>query len=197
MVGKAASTDAARVNLNSIHVTKDYTEATNGHILARVSVPFQWEREDLPEQIPTSGETLTPFIVPAKAAMSFKTFKAKGKYNNIPSLADALYVDVEKTNSNGAAYFTATDRESTINPTLQKIDMDFPDIDRVIPFYEGDDIFHVRLNISYLETLLAIAKGTGSEFVNIDGVKGNNRPLLLRTENNGQKFTDVIMPVRD
>jgi DNA polymerase III sliding clamp (beta) subunit (PCNA family) len=198
MVGKAASTDNLRMNLNSIHVTAEYTEATNGHIMARVGLPLQFPCDDVPDVIKTEdAEYLEPFVIPAKAAMSIKTFKAKGK-TGIPCLIDTLYIDVEKTNMNGTAIFSATDRESVINPILSKMDVGYPDTSRVIPSFTGeDDIYHTRLNIAYLETLLAIAKSTGSESVTIDARRGDGRPVLLTAENDGQKFTGVIMPLRD
>ena len=198
MVGKAASTDAIRMNLNSIHVTAGYTESTNGHILARVSLPFQYDPEELPVVIKTEdAEYLEPFIIPAKPAMAIKLFKSKG---NIPCLSDALYIDVEKTNMNGTARFIATDRETTITPELNKIDADYPETDRVIPTTEPT--YHVKLNISYLEILLAIAKSTGAEFVTIDGnsqpkTDYGTAPVLLKSEHNGQIFTGVIMPVKE
>ena len=197
-VGLAASTDPARVNLNSIHVTATHTEATNGYILARVSLPYQYPIEDIPATIPTEpAENLQGFIIPAKPAMAVKLFKK----NLLHCLVDTLYVDIEKTNPNGTAKFTATDLESTISPELKKIDGDFPDLDRVLPtFDEENPPYHVKLNIAYLETLLAIAKSIGTEFVTIDGgTKYSQSPVVLKAENldTMQKFTGVIMPVKE
>ena len=63
MVGKAASTAPARPHLNSIHVTGRHTEATNDHILARVSLPTQYDPGDVPVTCPTAkAEELTPFV---------------------------------------------------------------------------------------------------------------------------------------
>jgi DNA polymerase III sliding clamp (beta) subunit (PCNA family) len=197
MVGKAASTDPMRVGLQSIHVTATHTEATNGHILARVSLPFQHDCEELPLSIKTeNAEYIEPFTIPAKAAMSIKLFKSKG---NIPCLSDSLYVDVEKTNMNGTARFMATDRETTIMPELNKIDGDFPDIDRAIPTPDADHPpYHTRLNIAYLETLLAIAKSIGSEFITLDGgTKYVMAPVVLTAKTDNQTFTGVIMPCRE
>lgn len=198
MVGKAASTDLTRYNLNSIHVTDSYTEATNGHILARVSLPFQFPIDDIPEVIKTEdAEYIEPFIMPAKAAMLIKTFKAK-KHGGYPCLNDALYIDVEKTNMNGTVKFMTTDLDSTLTPELSKIKEEYPPCDRVIPKVNpvNDKAFHAVFDISYLETLLAIAKSTGAEEVCIDS--GNtyvSEAVLLTAEYADQKFTGVIMPI--
>ena len=198
MVGKAAGTELSRPGIMGIRVTATHTEATNGHILARVTLPEQFPPEDLPAAIKTEdAEYLEPFTIPAKPAMAIKPFKMK-KYTSIPCLDGTIYVDVEKTNVNGTAIFSATDRETTINPIIEKIQDQYPDTDRVIPNFEGEDgLFHTRLNITYLETLLAIAKATGSEYVTFDGRGGEFQPVVLKTENrDGQKFLGIIMPVR-
>lgn len=198
MVGKAASIDPTRENLNSIHVTAAHTEATNGHILARVSLPKQFSCDDLPATIKTEdAEYIEPFIVPAKAAMQMKPFKVK----NIACLDNSIFIDVEKTNINGVARFAMTNIDVTVTPELAKIDAVFPDCDRVIPMKKPD--FQVDLNIAYLETLLAIAKSTGAEVITLRGnlpendpTFVSNKPIILTAENDGQKFTGVIMPIK-
>jgi DNA polymerase III sliding clamp (beta) subunit (PCNA family) len=193
MVGKAASVDMTRTNITGIHVTATHTEATNGHILARVSLPYQYEADDIPGSIPTeSAESIKAFVIPAKPAMAVKLFKK----NHFPCLTDTLYVDVIKTNLNGTAKFTATDRESTISPELSKIDAEYPDTDLVFPSGKAD--WKKTVNIEYLEKLLAIAKSTGKETISIYGYN-DFRPVYLETINEGtdQAFRGLLMPVKD
>ena len=152
-VGLAASTDELRRNLMGIHVTSNHTEATNGHIAARVTMPIQVEVDDVPKQCVTlDKQHITPFIIPSSGVKSLKTFKVK----RLPSLNDTLFVDVEKTNLNGQAYFTATDLEQTSAPVITKIEGEYPDLDRVMPSEEPT--YRVGFNVDYLITLLTIAK---------------------------------------
>jgi hypothetical protein len=190
-VGMAASKDITRRNLMSIHVTPDYTEATNGHIVARVGLPFQFPCEDIPSACPTQDSVhLRPFIMPADTAMKMKPCKVK----NLPCLDGQFYVDVEGTNLNGKARFTSFDLDNLQAPELVKIDMDYPDIDRVIP--SGDPEFRQGFNIEYLETLLAIAKSTGAKSVVLN-YYGHCKPLVMETHELGTNtFKGAIMPIR-
>lgn len=191
-VGLAASNDETKKAFQSIHVTKDYTEATNGTIMARVSLPHQYESEDIPSCVQTSAaDKLEPFLVPAKAMMKIRPLTQKRKCSRISCLDGQLYVDVEKTNQNCNAKFFSSDIESTICTELQKADYYYPDIDRVIP--DGTPLFHASYRIEYLETLLAIAKSVGSERIMLD-LHDPKRPLVLSAEKDGQSFTGLIMP---
>jgi hypothetical protein len=193
-VAMAASTDACKLSIQNIHVTQTYTEATNGAIFARVSLPLQFDCGDVPAVCPTlPAEHIKPFLVPAAAAMKIKPLKCK----RLPILDGVLYVDVAATNQNGSARFVSTDTESVISPELYKVDANFPDVNRVIP--KDDPSFHVKLTIGHLETLLQIAKATGSEYVTVDGFgkSGSAFPLVLKAEKDGQTFLGVIMPCRE
>lgn len=197
-VGLAASKDESRKYIQTIHFTSKFTEATNGHILARVSLPAnQYPVHEIPASCPTDDAgKIIPFSVMAAPAMKIKTMKQKNKYSSIPCLEDALYIDVTATNANGSARFSATDRETTITPELQKVEGDFPELDRVIPNTETEKpCFSANFKIGSLETLLTIAKSTGAEVVTIYGL-GDYRPMKIEAGANGQDFVGVIMPVR-
>jgi|SRR3990167_99455 len=188
-VGAAASVDPTRPNINSIHITDKFTEATNGHILARVDLPFQFDPLDVPASCPTEkAETIQPFTIPAKAVASIKMLR----YRSLPICNEELFVDVEKTNSGETAYFNATDTISTISPKIEKINNDYPDTDRVVNI--NDEVkFHTCLNIGYLQTLLSIAKTAGCSHVTIDGYEAKNKPVVFKSID-GQGFFGLIMP---
>ena len=196
-VGLAASTDKTKANLNSIHITSRYTEATNGHILARVSLPEQYD-DDVPTCCPTSdARDIVPVVVPAKPVMGIKIPKDKR-----PTL-NAVYIDVEKTNTGKMVVFGTTDRKSTLTPTVDKIDDLYSETDRVLPSESAiDDMpFRTCLNIDYLKTLLEIAKSTGAEIVYLYGGDHTNKkpmqmPVILKSKNEKtmQTFTGIIMP---
>jgi DNA polymerase III sliding clamp (beta) subunit (PCNA family) len=173
----AASTDELRRGLVSIHVTPEGTEATNGHILARVGLPYQYEPDDIPATCPTeAAANLKSFVIPAGAVKSLKTFKAK----NLPALNNTLFVDVAKTNANGTAHFTATDREQISSPTITKLDTEFPDTSRVIP--TDEPAYRVGFNIEYLKILLDIAKATGAETVTVEGYSNITQTVINLVE---------------
>lgn len=195
-VGLAASTDPARTQINTIHITRGYTEATNGHMLARVSLPFQYDPEEVPIMCPTGkAEDIIPFAVMAKPAMAIKPMKSNRRIS-MPCIDGNVFIDVTETNSNGTAAFSSTDLESTISPKLTKLDGDYPDTDKVIPTDEPD--FKVLVSIEHLQTLLTIAKATGAETVLLSGESKGIKPLCLDSENINtmQTFKGILMPIR-
>lgn len=197
----AASNDDIRRNLNGIHVTPHYTEATNGHILARVSLPTQYEPDELPVSCPTeAAENLKPFIIPTSGVKGLKTFKARSRYGSIPCLEDTLYIDVKETNLNGHAKFAATDREQTITPIIRKIDAEYPETERIMPTEE--ESFHISLDANYMITLLEIAKGVlnGPRNTKVEfWAYGKNKPFKITAANSdtGQSMTALVMPLQD
>jgi len=193
-VAAAASIDLSRPNINSIHITDKFTEATNGPILARVSLPYQFDPGNVPFSCPTDKATeINPFIIPAKSAVTIKL----PKHRTLPMCNDTLFVDVEKTNLSEGAYFNATDLTSMISPMIKKIDSDYPDIDQIVKI--DDEVhFHTFLSVNYLQTLLNIAKIVGCEHVTIDGYDKPNKPVIIKGENiEGQEFYGMIMPCRE
>jgi DNA polymerase III sliding clamp (beta) subunit (PCNA family) len=190
-VGLAASKDVLKMHLMSVHVTKDYTEATNGNILARVSLPRQFPIDEVPAPIETEeAQNLNDFVIPADAAMKVKPLKSK----HWPCLDGALYLDVKKTNDNDNAYFCTTDLSNTNQPVIQKRDVTYPDTNRVIPD-DKDFSISIAYNIEYLITLLTIAKSTGADSVIMEFID-SSKPCKLTASNNGQNFVGLLMPLR-
>jgi DNA polymerase III sliding clamp (beta) subunit (PCNA family) len=189
-VGIAASTNELRRNIMGIHVTSGYTEATNGHIAARVTMPIQIEADDVPKQCPTlDKQHITPFIIPSSGVKSLKTFKVK----RFPSLNDTLFIDVEKTNLNGQAYFTATDLEQTSAPVITKIEGEYPELDRVMP--SDEPTYRVGFNVDYLITLCTIAKTMSTENNNAVTIEGfsHRKEVIQGLVNSIESLMRVVM----
>lgn len=192
IVGKCASTDESKYHLNSIHFTKDFTESTNGHILARMSYPEpQFDPADVPDVIKTGPkELIQPFIIPVKALKDVKF----PKRSSLPVLMD-LYVDVDSTNQNGNAKFGMTDLQTTSTPEVKKMEGEFPETDRVWPTIAP--VIEICVNPAYLKTMCDIAGGMG------DKIKltlyDANSPIKVsaRDNNTQQEFTGLVMPMRD
>jgi uncharacterized small protein (DUF1192 family) len=187
-VGLAASKDPLRTHIQTIHVTKEYTEATNGSILARIGLPEQFDTEDLPGSISTKdANELEPFCIPTKAAMDIKTFKGR-----IPCLNDTVYIDVEKTNQNGNARFISTDLESTRTPEIQKANVDYPKTDQVFP-HKAQPVFEAWLSVEELEKLIKIMKATEIERIKVKAFSVT-QPILFTNEDKGkQTFRGLLM----
>ncbi len=189
-VVRAASKDASRYNLNALHITPNYTEATNGHILARMTYPVQFEPGDVPEVIKTGKkEDIIPFMVPIDALKGIKFPKKV----SLPMLAD-LYIDVEATNGNGNAKFGMTDLQTTTQPEIRKIDGEYPDTEACVP--KGEPVFEISLDGRYLATLAEMASGLN---IRTGGITlrfyGFNSPAVMTAHNEEQEFYGLIMPM--
>jgi len=190
-VAKAASKETGRYNLNSIHFTKDYTESSNGHIMARVTYPEQFDPSEVPDLIKTGKkEDIQEFMIPAD---SLKGVKFPKKIS-LPVLKD-LYVDVESTNSNGSAKFGMTDLETTIQPEIRKMEGEYPNVNACIP--TSEPIFEVSLDGRYLAMMATIAaqfqERTGEITLHFHSFTS---PVVITAFNESQKFKGLIMPMR-
>lgn len=194
-VGKCASTEESRYHLNGIHFTPEYTEATNGHILARVTYPPQWDDEYPDAHIKTAPKnTIKPFVVPAKSVKEIKM----PKKSTLPCLNDA-YVDVETTNLNGTAKFMSTDLETTPVVEVRKIDGEFPDTEAVWPDDEKV-VFEISVDARYLSKMADIAASFGGKHSAGCTLTfwGNDSPMKISAYSGDteQTFTGLIMPIR-
>lgn len=193
-VSKCASTEESRYHLNGVHFTSDYTEATNGHILARVTYPTQFPEDELPEMIKSKDKSeIKEFVIPLNGVKEIKFPKGKVP---LPILADT-YVDVEHTNQNGVARFSYTDLQTTPTTEVRKIDGDFADTEAV--WCKDEPQFEFTLNPNYLKRMCDIAEGFGGRvpcikltFYKKDG------PMKIDAYNQdpGQYFKGLVMPMR-
>ncbi len=193
-VGLAASTDATRPNLCTIHITPEGTEAMDGHILAKVSLPRQFEPDHVPSVIKTvEAEYLEPFLVPAKTLMTLKPFKSK----TLPVLDSTIFIDIEKTNANGSAQFGMSNLDVTLTPAIQKIDAEFPDTERVIP--NGKPVRTVYFDADLMVRLLNIAQAADATTIRMDMKDDQVSPIKLTSENEvtAQTFTGVLLPLKN
>ena len=152
-VAKCASTEKNRYNLNGIHFTKDFCEATNGHILARITYPTQFPLEEIPNQLIKTGlkDDLKDFIIPLDGVKNIPIVKGKV---SMPILAET-YIDVEQSNNNGTVKFQTTNLETTPTAEIRKIDGQYPDTSQVWPKDE-DAVFEICLNAEYVKRICEI-----------------------------------------
>lgn len=196
LVSKASSKDDTRYNLKSVYFTKTATVATDGHILARITYPLQYDDAELPakdgEGPKGKAEEITPFLIPAEAVKSIKAYKSK----SLPMLTQ-IYVDVPKTNANGSAHFWATDLESVTAPAIKKMDAKFPPYEQIIPKTDKKPILTIGLDPALMGRACDIASKaglTGATFKFYD----ENSAVLIEGRNveTDQDVQIIVMPMR-
>lgn len=147
------SKDETRVSLTNIRVTKDFAEATNGHILVRVPHDgidhAEW---------PKTGGTGTGLngdsilLDPKVLEKAFKNAERKG---HLPILSYVLL----SLSPDGCPILTATDLKASANFKQKRVISEFPDTDRLIPEKEGPVAF--VLSAKYLSDLADWAQKHG------------------------------------
>jgi len=192
-VAKCASTEKSRYHLNGIHFTKGFCEATNGNILARITYPYQFPLEEIPEQIKTgSKDDLKEFIIPLDGVKDIPIVKGKVR---LPILAET-YIDVEQANNNGTVKFQTTNLETTPTAEIRKIDGEFPDTSAVWPKDENA-VFEICLDPALLKKICETGDiGIRSTIMTFT-FYGNMAPVKVRSRNSEteQEFTGLIMPM--
>ena len=123
-----ASKDASRFALGNIHVTSEYAEATDGHILLRVPHDGRMDPCEFPA-VNGIGEGFNGdgvLVEPGALEKAFKHTDPKAR------LAITGYVHLS-VDEKGAPILTATDLETSVHVRQKKIDAEFPNTDQVIP----------------------------------------------------------------
>jgi len=222
-VRHAASKDKTRYNLNGVYfrgvthegeVAYPVTEATNGHMLLRITAAVSPDA-DFPAVagLTLSAEDPTPFILPVDAADDLAARLKKKPRTTMPILADAV-LDVPYTNANGKALFVLTDLETAQRVEARKIDGWWPNTDSVIPakrqHVEGegeegedarlvDDAPSFTVNLELLERVLKAAReadiagpACAARFWVIDALS----PLRIEMSGDGGELLAVVMPLR-
>ena len=121
------SKDTSRPNLTYIRVTKDFAEATDGHILVRVPhdgiSPLEWPAT------PGTGVGLNGDSVLLEPKILDKAFKNTDNKSRLPILGYVHLSLDEKENP----ILTATDLDTTVNFRQRKAAEFYPNTDQVIP----------------------------------------------------------------
>jgi len=193
-----ASKDETRHSLQGVRVTKDYTEATDGYRLARVTVPTGNPAE-FPNVGITANGSMPAVTVPATAAKALeKALPRPGRSRRLPILENAL-VDTEAA-QRGTFRAIATDLETQTPVEAAVIEGQYPDSDPVFP--GGEPLATVHINGLYLAECAKLAAGMtngrshGIKLLIYD--KDGLAPVKIEATNpdTGQTATFLIMPMR-
>jgi hypothetical protein len=180
--------DATRLNINQLHVTPDYTEAANGHILLRVPhMP-----EPPPDMQMSEGEEISAegiLVDPEQAEAALKNAEKKQEYVCVSKQLGGK-IRTESQNTKRSARFEQ-----------EELDAQFPYVDMILPKREHwAEHYTVTLNSIELKRLVdwAVKFGDGR----LPGirfyVKSPEHPVQVEIcQEDGNVATGVIMPVRD
>jgi len=189
-----ASKNQSRYHMNSLHVTKDYVEATNGHILVRLSHPKTADPDEFPV---TPGEPFDKidFILPVE---SIKGIKIPPKIR-LPILANACL-----SKEGEMVSVSTTDLDIMQTAKVRPVDGEFPDteqfIDKNIDEEEGNEWKMFTFNADNLKLLANyVSRQNGREQIPITfWIKDPEGPIHFRF-----KFSDaeqegrgVLMPMK-
>jgi hypothetical protein len=190
-----ASKDETRYNLNRIHVTEKYTEATDGKCLVRV------EKATMPaDEYPVQGIPGHEFAgdidiqIPIDSLKNLKPAKSK-----LPILEYACVSTNDKE-----SYVTTTDLQSVNSVTIPGSVQDdkYADTDQVIPKFEPDAI-KFGIDAKLLTRIVDFATKYGSKtFVGmlwtIPKDYDGQGPIQIefKTDGSEQNVKAIIMPCR-
>ena len=197
-VVELASTDETRPSINAVHITPDYTEATNGHILARVPVCKTLD-EDFPVVPDYEGGNLPDpdgVVLPADTVKAIAKRIPKGRRCSLPILCNASI----RFNGSKTVKVATTDLESPLVSTVRLSQDRYPNTGQLWKSAEkGFKGFIAQVSYSPNELAnLAI-------FLNRAGVKqvefcitGEETATEFKgTTEDGREIVGLLMPVRN
>jgi len=170
---------------SGVHVTPDFTEATNGHLLVRLPKP-DMDPADFPVVEGTEPDAPDDVILPVESLKGWKP--AKG--NSIPILN---YLRL--TSHHGTVDLASTDLETCKVNRVKPIEGTFPKTDKVIPAglepaFAFDPV--------YLKLLASWAQKHGAKSMIFHPPKDpvTDGMLITTRLQDGREATMVLMPVR-
>ena len=175
-----------------LHITDDYTEVTNGHLLIRIS-SVETEKESLP--IPPSGslpnEDSIDIVIPCSSAKKIHDTIPKLRYN------ERLEIVWQGENSSKEYIeFLATDLEDWMPVISRKLSAQYPPTDKVFP--EEKPQIETRVSVDYMKKMCEHLTKMGIKEFDLN-FYGNSKVLEMEASTvEGQKVTILLMPrIRD
>ena len=210
-VSFAAAKEQSRYTMHAILVTDQETVATDGHILARVSLPTEAKKQDFPNPPGFTPNGFTKALVPVLTCKDIE--KAIPKKPNFPILQHAAITTSEKN-----VQVAVNDLESPRVFTVKPPEGQFPNWDSSAlwdhskpaeparnglpaqPAKDGKPVIDIAFDANLLKRVLDAAV----KFSNGDRIKpvrlrfyGNNDSMRFDMVNDdGQELNGLVMPVR-
>lgn len=191
VIATLASRDETRPALNYVRVTKEYTEATDGQVFARVS-NSKIEDDDFPVVKGFKYNELDKCLVPANRAIELVKMIPKS-----PTLPILKHMQFAKDGNNVKVAVIDTD---LVTSTIIRIRQDhkeiFPDCDKIMPTEKPKATVYV--NAKLLIQLLKLAAEydkAGQHEVAIE-FRAPHEALVVKTDDPEQTFYGLVMPLR-
>ena len=197
-----ASKDECRPALQSVRITPEYTEATDGHVAVRVLnepngiAPEDFPKVDgcdptvtFPNYEPGEGGKLPGFLLPVGAAK--KITKAIPTNGKLPCLRRVAFDPVAES-------FAVTDLETPTTYRPREVEGTYPNVDAIWP--KGEPVLTVAFNAKILGPVLAfMAEHTekGQHKIELD-LYDPNSAMVVRAidEDTRQEMKAIVMPLR-
>lgn len=171
-----------------MQVTPEYTCATNGHILGRVTTPNQKVADNFPSIPGFTPNGHTPFLMSKTTAE--RVAKAIPKDRVIPVLNHAA---VSVDSESGEVTAAVTDLSTPQVFSQPKLSGQFPNSEQLWP--KTDPITEVTLNPDYMIALAKAAKQLGANRVTLK-LYGPDKALYFEAKGDeGQKLDGLLMPM--
>ena len=174
-----------------IHVTSDFTEATNGNYLIRVY--SKDEKEDVPktDNLKALKEKID-VLIPANSAKEIEKAIPKNQY---PTVLNNTWVG-KNTNDNQVE-FICTDLETWKPVVVRKVDERYPNTDSILKNIDEDNpTVQISFNSEYMMKLCQQFKKADIKGVKLS-IYGDDKAMKLEGKNSDdQKILAVLMPMK-
>jgi DNA polymerase III sliding clamp (beta) subunit (PCNA family) len=193
IVARAASKDAYRPLLTTVHMTNDALVATNSYRLRRLTLPENPPVCDFPSiKGRRPPEALSaPLNIPADDLL-----EAVGNIRSrkgLPILGRIAVIP----NEDGTVDLTTTDLDTERTITTRPVEGVFPPYERLLP--DDED---ARAWVALDPTFLMDAAKAAKDFVGMNKtplilkVYSPLKPVIITSSVDGQEMTELVMPVR-
>ena len=190
----AAARESTRYAINGVLVEEcddgrtSRAVATNGHILALMEAPN--EASEFPPIFPADTPNgRNSAVIPVNTYTGAFKKAPRGSIAKIrPILANVLVQPSDQVTTIGS-----TDLESKTVDVCNNPELSFPPYQDIVP--PGTPVFRYAVNPDYLVSMAQMAKGFTAHdhpFVVLEFYT-QQRPMVLRTESDDNKFTGIIM----
>lgn len=194
------SPGSERYYLDGVHVTPDYTEVTNGHYLARVSVPFKGDSlkealADLPEveghkPKKDNGNGLeTGFTFPAKAVVEVE--RSIPKNQRYAKRLENAWITENTTDEE--AEFVSYDLETVRPVKAKKLEGRWPNTDMVMPKDKPE--MTLGFNPDYMLRICQVFKKMKLKAVRLDLYGEKKAMRMIGKTEEDQEVIVILMPM--
>jgi len=194
-VSFAAATEESRYTCNAVLVTDKETVATDGHILARVSLPQGVEDSAFPTIEGFKPNGFSRALIPLAIAKEIE--KAIPKKTTIPILGHAA-ISSETTDDGQKVTVCVTDLDNTRIMPIREVTGQFPNWQAVFP--KKDPVLDISFDAELLKRIATAASKFSDKTRGPAPIRlrfyGPNEAMRFDCTNDGQEMNGLAMPLR-